>query len=68
MRKLKLVPECLAVDSFPTLEMLSTRGTVAAHDLAATPTCPVTQTDCQTNVVFCPSRVVTQCTCVVALC
>jgi hypothetical protein len=68
MRKLKLDPESIAVESFPTLAAHSGRGTVAAHDVAATPTCPLTQTDCQTNVVFCPSRVVSQCTCVEALC
>jgi hypothetical protein len=64
MKKLKLDVDSLAVESFRTLAVAGNpRGTVAARELGATPTCPVTQTDCQTKVVFCPSRVVTQCGC-----
>ncbi|HET7460478.1 MAG TPA: hypothetical protein VFJ82_04490 [Longimicrobium sp.] len=68
MRKLTLHPERLTVESFTVAGVDALRGTVAARELAATPACPVTQTDCQTNLVDCPSRVVSQCTCVVALC
>jgi hypothetical protein len=63
MMKLKLDVDSLAVASFLTGAEADGRGTVAARELGATPTCPVTQTDCQTNIVFCPSRVVTQCGC-----
>jgi len=68
MRKLRLDPERLAVESFATQATLPGRGTVAAREMGATPTCNLTKLDCQTNIVFCPSRVVSQCTCVEALC
>jgi hypothetical protein len=63
MKKLKLDVDSLAVASFLTVAAAEGRGTVAARELGATPTCNVTQTDCQTNIVFCPSRVVSQCGC-----
>lgn len=64
MKKLRLDADALAVESFRTLATaVEARGTVAGREMEATPACPVTQTDCQTNIIFCPSRVVTQCTC-----
>lgn len=62
MRKLALEIAALAVDSFPTLPADGARGTVAAHAITQN-TCPVTGGDCQTNIAYCPSRVVTQCDC-----
>jgi hypothetical protein len=68
MRKLTLDPERLAVESFAVAGMEAARGTVAARELGATPACPITQSDCQTNLIFCPSRVVSQCGCVTDTC
>ncbi|HET7229691.1 MAG TPA: hypothetical protein VFJ16_06810 [Longimicrobium sp.] len=68
MRKLRLEPERLAIESFAVAGLSISRGTVAAREWGATPACPVTQSDCQTNIVFCPSRVVTQCNCVTDTC
>jgi hypothetical protein len=70
MRKLMLGVDGLEVESFATGQAgaLPRRGTVAARELGATPACPVTQSDCQTNIVYCPSRVVTQCHCLTDAC
>ncbi len=68
MRKLRLDPERLAVESFAVAELSVSRGTVAAREWGATPACPVTQGDCQTDIVFCPSRLVSQCHCVTDPC
>jgi len=62
MRKLTLDLHALAVESFPTLASSEARGTVAAHAITQTD-CIVTGSGCQTNVVYCPTRVVTQCGC-----
>ncbi|HSU12565.1 hypothetical protein [Longimicrobium sp.] len=67
MRKLTLDLHALAVDSFPIPAADGARGTVAAHAPTQT-TCPVTGGDCQTNIIFCPSRVVSQCGCVSDTC
>ena len=61
MRKLTLDLDALAVESFATDAAAAARGTIAARE--ATPTCNLTNLDCQTNIVYCPSRVVTQCGC-----
>lgn len=70
MKKLTLSVDRLEVESFATSPAgaLAGRGTVAARALGATPACPVTQSDCQTNIVFCPSRLVSQCSCVTDPC
>ena len=51
MRKLKLEIEALAIESFPTCEVLEAAGTVRAEEMAPTPpylTCPLwtKPTDC----------------------
>ena len=70
MKKLVLGVDRLEVESFTTgrAGTMPGRGTVAARELGATPACPVTQSDCPTNIVFCPSRLVSQCNCVTDTC
>ena len=60
MRKLTLDLDSLAVDSFATDASPPARGTVAAHAITQV-NCPVTGTDCQTNLVYCTTRDVLQC-------
>ncbi|MFL5537415.1 MAG: hypothetical protein ACJ8J0_00390 [Longimicrobiaceae bacterium] len=64
MKKLRLNVDALVVESFGTLAAaVDARGTIAGREMEATPACPVTQTDCQTNIIFCRTRIVTQCNC-----